>query len=289
MQHLCLPATKGACVHIVMDPSLRCRSEHSNSSLWNSLAAQMNHETWVLNWHRRIKGVATICIYCRWKYVDLTFFFILCVFRWFHLNYSFVSSHYMRKWINRRWTVYCWIDYGPFASKNDFMLFILKHDQLNSFWCNAVNDNDGTAVFKLGWPLKYCIPFCVVFQLIKTHNLLPSRNYIFGYHPHGIFCFGAFCNFGTEATGFSKKFPGIKPSLATLAGNFRLPVLRDYLMSGGELIWETRRGLVCAIEMSDKTDNCICQRPLPCCTADIAGVYLDLLISLCIMMGFVVL
>ncbi|KAM3601100.1 uncharacterized protein V6R79_007633 [Siganus canaliculatus] len=70
-------------------------------------------------------------------------------------------------------------------------------------------------------------------RLIKTHNLLPNRNYIFGYHPHGIFCFGAFCNFGTEATGFSKKFPGIKPSLATLAGNFRLPVLRDYLMSGG--------------------------------------------------------
>jgi len=70
-------------------------------------------------------------------------------------------------------------------------------------------------------------------RLIKTHDLLPSRNYIFGYHPHGILCFGAFCNFGTEATGFSKKFPGIKPSLATLAGNFRLPVLRDYLMSGG--------------------------------------------------------
>ncbi|CAB1316448.1 unnamed protein product [Coregonus sp. 'balchen'] len=72
-----------------------------------------------------------------------------------------------------------------------------------------------------------------VYQLIKTHNLLPSRNYIFGYHPHGIFAFGAFCNFGTEATGFSKKFPGIKPSLATLAGNFRMPVFRDYLMSGG--------------------------------------------------------
>uniref|UniRef100_A0A8C8J7T7 Acyltransferase n=1 Tax=Oncorhynchus tshawytscha TaxID=74940 RepID=A0A8C8J7T7_ONCTS len=70
-------------------------------------------------------------------------------------------------------------------------------------------------------------------RLIKTHNLLPSRNYIFGYHPHGIFSFGAFCNFGTEATGFSKKFPGIKPSLATLAGNFRMPILRDYLMSGG--------------------------------------------------------
>ncbi|TTS33147.1 Diacylglycerol O-acyltransferase 2 [Bagarius yarrelli] len=75
---------------------------------------------------------------------------------------------------------------------------------------------------------------CTDFWLIKTHNLPPNRNYIFGYHPHGIFCFGAFCNFSTEATGFSQKFPGIKPSLATLAGNFRLPLLRDYLMSGGE-------------------------------------------------------
>ncbi|KAM4699908.1 diacylglycerol O-acyltransferase 2 [Discoglossus pictus] len=70
-------------------------------------------------------------------------------------------------------------------------------------------------------------------KLVKTHNLLPSRNYIFGYHPHGIMCLGGFCNFGTEATSVSKKFPGIKPYLATLAGNFRMPVLRDYLMSGG--------------------------------------------------------
>ena len=45
---------------------------------------------------------------------------------------------------------------------------------------------------------------------------------------------GAFCNFSTEATEVSKKFPGIRPYLATLAGNFRMPVLREYLMSGGE-------------------------------------------------------
>ncbi|KAM8815864.1 diacylglycerol O-acyltransferase 2 isoform 1-T1 [Rhynchonycteris naso] len=70
-------------------------------------------------------------------------------------------------------------------------------------------------------------------QLVKTHNLLTTRNYIFGYHPHGIMGLGAFCNFSTEATEVSKKFPGIKPYLATLAGNFRMPVLREYLMSGG--------------------------------------------------------
>lgn len=69
---------------------------------------------------------------------------------------------------------------------------------------------------------------------MKTHNLLTTRNYIFGYHPHGIMGLGAFCNFSTEATEVSKKFPGIRPYLATLAGNFRMPVLREYLMSGGE-------------------------------------------------------
>lgn len=45
---------------------------------------------------------------------------------------------------------------------------------------------------------------------------------------------GAFCNFSTEATGVGQKFPGIRPYLATLAGNFRMPILRDYLMSGGK-------------------------------------------------------
>uniref|UniRef100_A0A673JQY3 Acyltransferase n=1 Tax=Sinocyclocheilus rhinocerous TaxID=307959 RepID=A0A673JQY3_9TELE len=92
-------------------------------------------------------------------------------------------------------------------------------------------------------------------RLIKTHHLLPSRNYIFGYHPHGIFCFGAFCNFGTEATGFSKIFPGIKPSLATLAGNFRLPVFRDYLMSGG--ICPVNRNSIDFLLSSNGTGNAV--------------------------------
>ncbi|XP_066435887.1 diacylglycerol O-acyltransferase 2-like [Eleutherodactylus coqui] len=70
-------------------------------------------------------------------------------------------------------------------------------------------------------------------KLVKTHNLPPGRNYIIGSHPHGILCIGAFCNFVTESTGFSQKFPGIRPHLATLAGNFRLPILREYMMSGG--------------------------------------------------------
>lgn len=54
-----------------------------------------------------------------------------------------------------------------------------------------------------------------------------------GVHPHGLLTFGAFCNFCTEATGFSKTFPGITPHLATLSWFFKIPLLRDYLMAKG--------------------------------------------------------
>ena len=54
--------------------------------------------------------------------------------------------------------------------------------------------------------------------LIKTAELDPEKNYIFGYHPHGILCAGAFCNFATDATNFSTVFPGIIPHLLPLMG-----------------------------------------------------------------------
>ncbi|XP_029437759.1 2-acylglycerol O-acyltransferase 3 [Rhinatrema bivittatum] len=70
-------------------------------------------------------------------------------------------------------------------------------------------------------------------KMVKTAELSPDRNYIFGCHPHGIMCFGPFCNFCTEANNFLRTFPGIRPTLAILGGVFRLPVYRDYLMSVG--------------------------------------------------------
>ncbi|KAG0765618.1 hypothetical protein G6F29_011796 [Rhizopus arrhizus] len=70
-------------------------------------------------------------------------------------------------------------------------------------------------------------------KLIKEADLDPTENYVLGYHPHGIISMGAFANFATEATGFSKLFPGIKPSLLTLTSNFNIPFYRDLIMSLG--------------------------------------------------------
>ncbi|KAF8791446.1 2-acylglycerol O-acyltransferase 2-like [Argiope bruennichi] len=69
--------------------------------------------------------------------------------------------------------------------------------------------------------------------MIKTAELDPNKNYIFGYHPHGIMCYGAFSCFGTEARDFSKVFPGITPRLLTLEGQFWFPLHREHIMSAG--------------------------------------------------------
>ncbi|CAJ1342941.1 unnamed protein product [Effrenium voratum] len=70
-------------------------------------------------------------------------------------------------------------------------------------------------------------------SLTRTAKLDASRNYIFGYHPHGVISMGAVCNFATEATGFSELFPGIDLRLLTLGTNFRIPVFREYLLGLG--------------------------------------------------------
>ncbi|TEA16563.1 Diacylglycerol O-acyltransferase 2A [Colletotrichum sidae] len=82
-------------------------------------------------------------------------------------------------------------------------------------------------------------------ELHKTHDLPPTRKYIFGYHPHGIISHGAFAAFATNALGFAEQFPGITNSLLTLDNNFRIPLYRDYILAMGvrsvskESIWNT--------------------------------------------------
>lgn len=70
-------------------------------------------------------------------------------------------------------------------------------------------------------------------KLVKTAELSPNRNYVLGCHPHGIMSFGAFASFSTEACGFAEAFPGVRASLAILAGMFRIPLFREYIMSAG--------------------------------------------------------
>ncbi|ORY69268.1 diacylglycerol acyltransferase [Leucosporidium creatinivorum] len=97
-------------------------------------------------------------------------------------------------------------------------------------------------------------------SLIKTADLPPDRKYVFGYHPHGIIGMGAIANFGTEATGFSKLFPGLNPHLLTLASNFQIPLYRDFILSLG----------VCSVSMKS-CQNILKQGPGSSLTIVVGG------------------
>ncbi|KAF0451685.1 diacylglycerol acyltransferase [Gigaspora margarita] len=70
-------------------------------------------------------------------------------------------------------------------------------------------------------------------KLIKQVDLDPSKNYVFGNHPHGVISVGGWITFATESTGFSELFPGITCRMLTLTTNFNIPLYRDYLMAQG--------------------------------------------------------
>ncbi|XP_077011379.1 2-acylglycerol O-acyltransferase 1 isoform X2 [Tamandua tetradactyla] len=70
-------------------------------------------------------------------------------------------------------------------------------------------------------------------HLIKTCDLDPRHNYVFGFHPHGILVVGAFGNFCTNYSNFKKLFPGFTEYLHVLPVWFRCPLFREYLMSTG--------------------------------------------------------
>lgn len=93
-------------------------------------------------------------------------------------------------------------------------------------------------------------------SLIKTADLDPSKNYLFGYHPHGILGFGAWATFATNGTGFEEAFPGVTPHLCTLNINFKTPFAREWLMAHGVIsadkksilnVWKKGKGESVAI------------------------------------------
>lgn len=81
---------------------------------------------------------------------------------------------------------------------------------------------------------KYAADYFPI-ELVKTAELSPEKNYLFAVSPHGIMCFSSLINFGTEATGFSHKFPGITPHLITLNAQFYSPLMREFVLSSGTL------------------------------------------------------
>ena len=56
-------------------------------------------------------------------------------------------------------------------------------------------------------PYRHAIDYFPV-SVVKTADLDPGRNYLFGSHPHGVVCFGAFMSFVVDNPQFRELFPG---------------------------------------------------------------------------------
>ncbi|KAF8065725.1 DGAT2B [Scenedesmus sp. PABB004] len=70
-------------------------------------------------------------------------------------------------------------------------------------------------------------------RLIKTAELDPRGRYVFAAYPHGVSAISGWVSFATEAAGFSRLFPGLRPWCMTLASNFKCPLIREYCLLYG--------------------------------------------------------
>ncbi|GMT12250.1 hypothetical protein PFISCL1PPCAC_3547, partial [Pristionchus fissidentatus] len=76
--------------------------------------------------------------------------------------------------------------------------------------------------------------FCNFFPLkIHTTAELPNdKNYLIGYHPHGIISISTY-NFLGNGTGLMDRFPSINWHLCTLVGQFSFPLRREWMLLHG--------------------------------------------------------
>ncbi|KAL2917658.1 hypothetical protein HK105_202945 [Polyrhizophydium stewartii] len=91
----------------------------------------------------------------------------------------------------------------------------------------AWRGNGAVRDWLLGWPLWE--PFRAYFpaRLVVTAPVDPNRNYILGFHPHGVYCISLLANIILNPS-FTSTI-GLRPRIATLPINFVLPVWRDVI------------------------------------------------------------
>uniref|UniRef100_A0A6S8IM82 Acyltransferase n=1 Tax=Dunaliella tertiolecta TaxID=3047 RepID=A0A6S8IM82_DUNTE len=71
-------------------------------------------------------------------------------------------------------------------------------------------------------------------RIIKTHDLPADKGpYLFNVAPHGVCVYSAWAAFDTDGCGFPHLFPGLDVRALTLKSNFRLPLVREFLLLHG--------------------------------------------------------
>lgn len=109
-------------------------------------------------------------------------------------------------------------------------------------WTLAINFGPPARAAKLGrWPKPFRFALALwrplrdyfPAALHKTADLDPQQRYLFVAAPHGLVTMFVWVAFDTDATDFSAKFPGVDVVPLTLEINFRLPLVREFLLLHG--------------------------------------------------------
>ncbi|XP_039270380.2 2-acylglycerol O-acyltransferase 2-A-like [Styela clava] len=82
------------------------------------------------------------------------------------------------------------------------------------------------------WGIWYGMRDYFPIKIHKTADLDPRRNYLLICYPHGVLCPGTFLNLTSAVTDTHKLFPGFDSYLTMLPFWFRIPLFRDYILSG---------------------------------------------------------
>lgn len=130
------------------------------------------------------------------------------------LSYLLIFTKYY--WLTLLYCVYYYLDYD--------------RDEKGAYYC----------LFLKRLPIWRHLRDYFPVKLIKTVDLPADRNYIFVVAPHGVIPFGTSTNFITDATGFSKLFPGLILHAMTLKANFYFPLTREYNMLYGMCVASRR-------------------------------------------------
>jgi hypothetical protein len=83
-------------------------------------------------------------------------------------------------------------------------------------------------------------------SLVKEIELDPDRNYILGFHPHGVYCFSVLTNLWSIGSR-NMPFSNHRVRVTTLPINFYVPVWREFLLACGSTTC-AKRSLVEALK-----------------------------------------
>jgi 2-acylglycerol O-acyltransferase 2 len=125
----------------------------------------------------------------------------------------------------------CMIGYYSLILSFVSAIFILSYPQL--MWVKHFNKSKGMEMSWLYNKLVTALFSYFPITLTRTYTLDPTQRYLFGYHPHGMYCFGLFSVSCPTISGWDSLFPGVRCAMGVANSILCVPLLCDIMRGLG--------------------------------------------------------